>query len=295
VTTVAAGSSVTLVAEFFEYAGGPPTDVTGLTITITPAAGGSPVLGPTSTGITHPNTGVYSYLWAVPADTDPGDYIASWSGTDDTAQSVEATEVVTVLAVTVVPDPFITNAQALEFLKKTGDTDDLSAWITAACEAIRQRIGHVTPVSVVEDFTDWCDPVILTQRPILEVTLVQRLPGLETIPQADPSTGTAGWIRKEASNSPIITYSTGWSGWLGSVRVAYRAGRDPIPGNITLAGLELIGHLWRQSQLNGDGGRPPLNTDDMPVMPGAAFALPIRVRELLGIGRDMFGDEVLIA
>ena len=43
--------------------------------------GGDVILAPTSAGITHVATGVYTYTWAVPADQAPGDYAAIWTGT----------------------------------------------------------------------------------------------------------------------------------------------------------------------------------------------------------------------
>jgi hypothetical protein len=96
-TSVVQGRTVTLVARMRAYPDGPLVDVTGLTITITPIAGGAAVVGPTSVGITHPGTGTYGYPWAT-ADTLPkGDYLAAWAGTY-LGDPVAADEVVTVLA-----------------------------------------------------------------------------------------------------------------------------------------------------------------------------------------------------
>lgn len=185
------------------------------------------------------------------------------------------------------PDAFISLAAVNEFLGRSADDPDLRKWLGPACRMIRDRMGHVSPVEFVEDFTDPRAPVILTEYPVIEVVSVEALPGLAAIPEANPATGVAGWTVKNG----IVRKS---SGWLGKVRVTYRAGRTPVPTNFTLAGWELAAHLWRNSQLNAGGGRPALSDDDTPIMPGSAFALPIRVRELLGLGRDQFGSEVLI-
>lgn len=186
------------------------------------------------------------------------------------------------------PDAFISLADLNRFLKRPLDDPEVQEWIGPACQMIRERIGHVSPVRFVEDFVDPCAPVILAEYPVAAIESVQTLPGLAAIPAADPATGVAGWTVKNG----ILRKS---SGRLGPVRVTYRAGQTPVRPNITLAGKELAGHLWRNSQLNSGGGRPPLSDDDTPVMPGAAFALPIRVRELLGLGPKQFGSEVLIA
>lgn len=270
-------------------------DPVPLSITITDASGNLANAGAVSVTVTLPDgttdvtsnipptsLGVYDHDYAA---VQAGRHGVRWVATGANASAftdaflVEPTD----------PDAFISLASAVRFLKADSGVD-LTIWLRAACRAIRDRVGHVSPVSVTEDFTGRCDPVVLAERPVMEIVSVQRLPGLEAVPEFDPATGAAGWTRK--NSSPVLTHS---SGWLGPVRVEYRVGRSPVPPNYSLAAYELTGHLWRNSQLNGSGGRPPLSDDDMPVMPGAAFALSIRVRELLGIGKDMFGDDVLIA
>lgn len=93
-TTYRQGDTATFVAEFFEFEGGPAIDVTNLTITLTPLAGGAATFGPTAVGITHPATGVYAYSYAVPSDLAAGQYLVRWAGDDDAV----ATEVITIVA-----------------------------------------------------------------------------------------------------------------------------------------------------------------------------------------------------
>lgn len=238
----------------------------------------------TSGPITPTSLGVYDYDYAT---VQAGRHGVRWVATGANAAVFTNAFVVEPSD----PDAFISLADVNKFLKRPLDDPDVREWIGPACSMIRDRMGHVSPQRFVEDHFKRCEPVILRERPIIEIESVQRLPGLEVVPQADPAAGAAGWIREP--DSPILSHYS--SSWLGPVRVTYRAGRTPVPANFTLAGRELAGHLWRNSQLNAGGGRPPLSDGDTPVMTGAAFALPIRVRELLGIGKDMFGDEVLIA
>ena len=93
-----AGSSATLSATFAVYPGGPNANLTGVTIEIEPLAGGASVIGPTSTGVSNPATGVYAYAWSIPSDTDLGDYLVTWSGTDSESDTVTATEIIEVTA-----------------------------------------------------------------------------------------------------------------------------------------------------------------------------------------------------
>jgi hypothetical protein len=97
VTTVQVGQTVVLEAAFFAYASGAPQDVTGLTVKLINQADQTTVLGPTSTGITHPATGRYRYSWTVPDGTDAGDYLAYWLGTDAGAAEAERAELLTVV------------------------------------------------------------------------------------------------------------------------------------------------------------------------------------------------------
>lgn len=91
-----AGRTGTLDVRWFEYAGGPLVNVGSVTITITPLAGGAAVVGPTSTGVLNPVTGVNVYNWAVPGALPPGDYLVVWDGTSG-GDPVQASEVVAVV------------------------------------------------------------------------------------------------------------------------------------------------------------------------------------------------------
>jgi hypothetical protein len=114
-TQVAQGQSITLTSQWAQYAGGPAVDVSGLTIKIT-APDSSVDVATTSTGITHPATGVYQYTWPVPAGAVLGDHVAAWNATY-LSNPVAASEVVTVLAATAG-----TWAQLADVLALTGVT-----------------------------------------------------------------------------------------------------------------------------------------------------------------------------
>jgi hypothetical protein len=76
------GGQIVLQAQFQTYAGsGFEQAVTGTTITITPSAGGSALIGPTSTGIINVDGATYTYKWPVAANVIPADYAVLWSAT----------------------------------------------------------------------------------------------------------------------------------------------------------------------------------------------------------------------
>lgn len=96
-TSVNQGQTADLVVNWDAYPGGPPADVTGLTITINTAYNGSNVLGPTSAGVVHQATGLYTFQWAVSTSQTVGDYVAIWNATY-AGSAVQASEIVSVLS-----------------------------------------------------------------------------------------------------------------------------------------------------------------------------------------------------
>lgn len=79
---VVPGGQVTFL-QIFEtfYGSGFPQTVSGVTITITPAAGGAAVLGPTGAGLVTPDQATYTYAWNCPVGTAPADYSVVFTGT----------------------------------------------------------------------------------------------------------------------------------------------------------------------------------------------------------------------
>lgn len=97
-TEVIAGQPVTLLAQFYDFAGGSLTDLDATpTITVTSVADGSTALSATSSGVTHPSTGSYGYTWTPGSGLTPCLYLATWSGLKSSAP-VTATEEITVVA-----------------------------------------------------------------------------------------------------------------------------------------------------------------------------------------------------
>lgn len=96
-TSVNQGQTADLVVNWDAYPGGPPADVTGLTVTINQVSNGSNVLGPTSAGVVHQATGLYTFQWAVGTSQAVGDYVAVWNATY-AGSAVQASEIATVNA-----------------------------------------------------------------------------------------------------------------------------------------------------------------------------------------------------
>jgi hypothetical protein len=245
---------------------GQPADAGEVTLTITLPDGAVAAVGP----VTSTEPGVYGVDYVT---VKAGRHLARWVATGVNASAY--VEVFDVAAAD--PGAFISLADLKRHLNKTGvgDDDELRRFAVAACAMVEDRIGHVTPVTLVHEVRAG-RRLVLPQRPVVEVVSVQRLPGLEPV-------------------EAVLTSPEGvveLAGGRGMVRVTYRAGRTPIPGNVRMAALELAAHLWRTSQLNSRGGRLPVGEADQ-YMPGVTFSLPYSVRQLLGLDKRP-RDEVLV-
>lgn len=172
--------------------------------------------------------------------------------------------------------------------KRITDTADdlkLQGFILAATDLIEDRMGHMMPVTITEDVFSRGTRIVLDHRPVIEIISVERYPGATPVPAHDTPTMVRGW--KLVSKEGVLETSGRFPG---PMRIVYRAGRQPLPARFRLACLELVSHLWRVSQLNQDGGRPPLQGDASVPAASTSFALPYTVRQLLGLdkaSRDM--------
>lgn len=261
---------------------GTPANAGAVTVTVTLPDGTTT----TSGTVTPASTGVYNYDFPT---TKVGIHQVRWIATGLNASAF--TDTFTVDAAT--GGDFISLAEVKLHLNKavakTNDDAELAGFIASACQMIEDRIGAVAPRAATQ--TVWQHhhhayrrQFILDVHPVVGVTTVT-VDGV-TVPQADPVTGTDGWVLDPGPG--VLAHTRRWP-W-GRVEVSYRAGRTPLPGNIRLAALELAAHLWKSSQLNSSGGRPnPAGMDDL-ALRGVGFALPYRVRELLGLGKLPTGD-----
>lgn len=84
-----------LYSNWFVYQSGPPVDVESLTITITKVGQGSPIVGPTSVGISNVGTGNYQYLWSEADRDGAGDYLIEWNAVDGADEAISTSETVT--------------------------------------------------------------------------------------------------------------------------------------------------------------------------------------------------------
>ncbi|MEV5710171.1 hypothetical protein [Actinoallomurus sp. NPDC052274] len=157
------GGQAALVGRFYTYVGsGVPCDVSSLTITITPASGSVPVIGPTSVGIVHESMGVYTYAWAVPASTVPGDYTVLWSATGASGPVTDGQVVTVAAAPSASPSPgvYATVAQYRNVTKDMATPDALvEMWLPLASEVL--DLALVGAVYATDENSMPTDPMLI--------------------------------------------------------------------------------------------------------------------------------------
>lgn len=195
---------------------------------------------------------------------------------------------------------WLTLADAKAFCRLTGTDDDtqFGEVLDAACAAIEDIKGSIGTFTVTDEATIVENRGVLFTgaHPVASITTVTYLPGdgsTVVIPPADPVNGLAGWELRSLGGVIVIpTSGANGAPVGGNVRLTYQAGRTNIPPNYALAAKWLTQHFWRNSQLNAGAGRPGLGSGDTEWIRGASgesYALPFKVRELLGI----YGGKVV--
>lgn len=269
-TAYPAGTSAALTAEYRQYAGGPMSVMTGVTITITNVATAAVAVGPTAVGIVNPSTGVYTYAWAIAGGQAVGDYLVTWSGVDPQTDVVSATEIVQVTAAASgwAPD-YVTLAQAKSFLRigDTADDTELAGWITAASRAIDKKCNRQFGLSAtvvtrtyrrpaaydptLGMWTVWVDDFMTTTSMTVN-GVAYALSGALLLPDNAPLDGRP-WTRVGLTSAPTAAYP----GAPAALVMAGLPGWSAVPAQV-VAACKLQINRWanRRDSPYGIAGSP---------------------------------------
>lgn len=205
------GATVTLTVEWRTHEGGPLTEVTGVTFTATPLSGGVAVVGPTSTGVTNPATGINAYSWAVSSLLVAGDYLVTWTGQDSDLDTVTATEIVHVMASVAIGQAY---APLAKLKARLGIADSN----TAKNAELQDRLDSATL-----DIIRWCGRQFGRQEVASEREFEVGRTGVDTddfwtaddltvVPYLGTTAGTA-WTVAGLSLEPLNGVVDGIPGW----------------------------------------------------------------------------------
>lgn len=171
----------------------------------------------------------------------------------------------------------LTSAKA--HLNITGSTNDveIQATIDAAEAAIGRKIGPLETSAVTSRVTGCARALVLPTLPVVSVT---------TVTGSDASTISASDL--VADPSGVVSFASYGSFPSAAYTVVYEAGWGAVnedvwagPADLLQAIKEMTRHLWVTQR--GGSVRPGSTSPDAlsNTLPGSAFALPIRVQQLV--------------
>lgn len=251
-TTINRGVATTLTAEWREYAGGPMSTVTSVTIGITSLADSSTVLATTSTGVTSPATGVNAYVWTSSASLAIGQYLATWTAVDTDSETVQATEVLTVQAGGALGGPYSTRAKLKRRMgipdSSTTQDSDCDDALDSASSAINKvtgrQFGQATELSARQfrmdksgvDIADCFD-----LSGMLIDGVAYDVASWTALPLDGMKDGVPGWPYERLENPwathPIYLAYRNWPGLLVTITALW--GWPEVPADIEIACLML--------------------------------------------------------
>lgn len=154
--------------------------------------------------------------------------------------------------------------------------EELADLIEAAEAAITQVVGPLEAVTVTSSIRGGGSTMVLPVAPVVSLTSLTS--GEATV------VDTAGvYLNAEAG---MLEMESGAPFADARHTVVYQAGRATLPADLLLAVKELVRHYWMTQRGSGKpGSRPPEGYSN--TVPGAAYAMPFRVSELLAPHRTI--------
>lgn len=155
-------------------------------------------------------------------------------------------------------------------LNETGSQDDaeIQAYADAASEVVEYFAGPVESVQLVERHPPgWS--IVLRRPPVLTLDAVEpEFTGGPAVTLPELFVDELG-IVKRVDGQCI----------LGPQQITYTAGRTVTPPTLALAARLLLQHWWATQRQGAN--MPRLAADDVLTIPGVAWSVPIRVKQLL--------------
>lgn len=174
---------------------------------------------------------------------------------------------------------FVTVSEVKDHLNITnGDSDDeLQGMVDAAESAIAQVVGPLTPVTVTESARGGGRSLVLPQAPVVSVTSITPTDGVALTPE-DLYVNTAAGVVEYVSGERFADVRHS---------IEYVAGRAGLDADLILAVKELVRHYWmtQRGPTRKPGSAPSDSYSN--TVPGAAYAMPFRVSELLAPHRTV--------
>jgi hypothetical protein len=148
---------------------------------------------------------------------------------------------------------------------------ELQQHIDAAEAAIVEKCGPLTSVAVTERVRGGGTGLVLRETPVVSLTSVT------------PVNGTAYDLDDLDldTSAGVIEWGSGARFQSGRYDVVYQAGRASVPNDLLSAIKELVRHSWQTQRGPGRGAVTTVSDASSNTIPGAGYAWPFRVTELI--------------
>ena len=170
----------------------------------------------------------------------------------------------------------------------TSHDTELQGFMDAAQVIIENIVGSVVQTTYTETYDGGNSYIEFRHKPVFSITSVSEYQGstLTAVAVAtNPALATTpSYTFDSFMNRVVRRNAGGWESYFplgaNAIAITYVAGLASVPANVRLAALELIRHLYQQTQ---QGGRPSFggSGSDETYSPGSGYAVPNRVLELL--------------
>jgi len=278
-----AGQDVPLSATVLDDSGNPATESMTVTVTVTDPLGNATTPATVSAG-----AGVYTAIAS--SATTLGVWLVAWSAVGTNVRWTYADQfTVRPVGVEQIVDLVSVKKHLNINLADTRSDDELQNFILTAADQARDVVGPLLPEVHTEWFdggASWIFPDWVPLASILSCTeyyglsaflLTEQQLGAQMNAFAFTADYTTGQITRRTFGGEAALFAAGSK----NIKLTYTAGRaGVIPYTVRLGALELIRHLWQQTQ---QSGRPRFGSSaqdgDVAGAP-MGFALPDRVIEL---------------
>lgn len=277
------GQDVGVTTTVLDDSGNPATGTLTVTLDVTDPSG----------AVTHPvatATGSGGYAAVVPSVGTEGIWLYRWTATGtNVGWAAEGQFTVRPMGIEQLVDLASVKKHLNLSLSDTRQDDELQGFILAAADQARYICGPWLPEQHTQYFDGGVNTIVPDWLPLASVQSATEYYGLSAFPLTEQPLGsqmnafaftvdtTTGQITRRTFGGQPAMFAIGAK----NIKVVYTAGRSgQVPYTVRLGALELVRHLWQQTQQSSGRSWKGAGMDGEAVGVPMGFALPDRVVEL---------------